>query len=190
MSSISSTRSSYLTNVYLGKTFKLYLSYYQCFGVTPLWRKTFRNIQISEHILAEPPGLKCPLVPMGHFSWWQNSSWVSYKVDHLSTFSNFIKRIPGRLYPSLCSFFSNPCQSLACISLLPIQDSRFSFLSLMVLMTLRSEVWHLPRTTLLHFISLLSLWRTSWSANLALAWPSDCDVGPTMGKLESAYFRK
>ena len=67
-------------------------------------------------------------------------------------FSNFVKRIPGRLYPSLCSFFSNPCQSLACISLLPIHDSRFSFLSLMVLMTLRLEVWHLPRTTLLQFI--------------------------------------
>ena len=96
--------------------------------------------------------------------------------------SKFIKRI---LHHSLYSFLI-----LACISLLPIQDSRFSFLSLMVLMTLRLEVWHLPRTTLLHFISLLSLWRTSWSANLALAWPSDCDVGPTVRKLESAYFRK
>ena len=96
--------------------------------------------------------------------------------------SKFIKRI---LHHSLYSFLI-----LACISLLPIQDSRFSFLSLMVLMTLRLEVWHLPRTTLLYFISLLSLWRTSWSANLALAWPSDCDVGPSVGKLESAYFRK
>ena len=70
--------------------------------------------------------------------------------EHL--FSNFIKRIPGMLYTSLCSFYSNPWQSLACISLLPIQDSRFSFLSLMVLMTLRLEVLHLPRTTLLHII--------------------------------------
>ena len=98
-----------------------------CFA--PLWWKNFGKGHVTKHLAAQLAGLQRILVPTIDCSRREYSPRVSDQMDHLSTDPNFH-----------CSF----SYDLAFISLLTIQGSKSSFLTLIVLTTLNLEAWHLP----------------------------------------------